>query len=908
MRIRFTLLLFLVFGMFSGRLAAQNNVGIGTSAPDASALLELSDKTKGFLVPRMTGAERTAISAPANGLLVFDITANCFFYYTTALGWQSLCQTGGGATGPQGNTGVQGNTGPTGPTGPQGAAGGAANTGATGPTGDTGPQGIQGLQGVTGNTGPTGSTGVQGLPGNTGPTGVNGLTGPTGAQGPAGTAANTGATGPTGVQGLQGSTGDTGPQGIAGNTGPQGNTGVTGAQGLMGPTGDTGPQGNTGVQGLQGIPGVTGATGNIGATGVAGPTGSTGVQGATGNTGAQGIAGPTGDTGPQGAVGLQGLQGITGNTGAQGVTGPTGNTGLQGNTGATGVQGPTGNTGVQGITGPTGDTGAQGNTGLQGPTGNTGIQGITGPTGNTGLQGPTGATGIQGITGSTGAQGITGSTGNTGAQGITGPTGATGVTGPNWTISNFAYNTDGSLNITTTAPQNLTTTAKTWLLSGNGATNPPTDFIGTTDAKDWVVKTNNTERMRVLSTGNVGIGIAAPTTLLEVSSGSAGDAVFGHSNNVGGYLGRETNFSIGIPAQTLNGAGVYANNPAAGYTSIFAQSSGAATVAASISYSDVWIANYNYVQNGMTGTNPPVVYAQLNITSTLLGGVKAAVRGYNTRAITGNPGWSTGGQFTAGAAGNTEDANGVMCFATGPGTGADPSGTYTANINLTGGGYFQGNNQYAYVALAGATNRKIIGLGSVSEIIPTANHGRVTLTAPESPEYWYTDYGTVILQNGFAHVEVDPILSDIIFVNAENPLRVFCTPVDMTDYNGVAVVNRSEKGFDLVELNGGKHSGTLDYQIVVKPKTNYGEGRFPQAPPPACIKAEKEPKTAKAANQLTGKQIYKWGADWEVYKYNPEESALIGDVITAGPNAGKIKLGKGKYGTALPADKKKLSE
>ncbi len=50
----------------------QNNTGIGTTAPHASSLLDLTSTDKGFLIPRMTGAQRTAISAPANGLLVYQ--------------------------------------------------------------------------------------------------------------------------------------------------------------------------------------------------------------------------------------------------------------------------------------------------------------------------------------------------------------------------------------------------------------------------------------------------------------------------------------------------------------------------------------------------------------------------------------------------------------------------------------------------------------------------------------------------------------------------------------------------------------------------------------------------------------------------------------------------------------------
>jgi len=141
-------------------LSAQNNVGIGTSVPDPSSILELQSTGKGFLAPRMTTAQRLAIASPAIGLIVYDTNVNCYFYYNGT--WNSLCS----AIGPTGATGAQGIQGVTGAQGIQGVTGA---TGAQGIQGNTGATGAQGIQGVTGNQGIAGTTGATGVTGATGP-------------------------------------------------------------------------------------------------------------------------------------------------------------------------------------------------------------------------------------------------------------------------------------------------------------------------------------------------------------------------------------------------------------------------------------------------------------------------------------------------------------------------------------------------------------------------------------------------------------------------------------------------------------------------------------------------------------------------------------------------------------------
>ncbi|AWI25625.1 hypothetical protein [Flavobacterium pallidum] len=56
-------------------------IGIGTTTPDASSILDIQSSTQGLLPPRMTTSQRTAIASPANGLVVFDTTLGSLYHY-----------------------------------------------------------------------------------------------------------------------------------------------------------------------------------------------------------------------------------------------------------------------------------------------------------------------------------------------------------------------------------------------------------------------------------------------------------------------------------------------------------------------------------------------------------------------------------------------------------------------------------------------------------------------------------------------------------------------------------------------------------------------------------------------------------------------------------------------------------
>jgi hypothetical protein len=67
-------LVFIIFLISQPMIFAQMGVNSTGVAPVNSAMLDISSTTKGFLMPRMTTAQRTAIVSPATGLTVYDLT------------------------------------------------------------------------------------------------------------------------------------------------------------------------------------------------------------------------------------------------------------------------------------------------------------------------------------------------------------------------------------------------------------------------------------------------------------------------------------------------------------------------------------------------------------------------------------------------------------------------------------------------------------------------------------------------------------------------------------------------------------------------------------------------------------------------------------------------------------------
>jgi hypothetical protein len=65
---------------------SQAQIGIGTNTPHASAQLDVSSTSKGFLPPRMTTLDRDAISSPATGLQIYNTDNKAIETFTGTAG------------------------------------------------------------------------------------------------------------------------------------------------------------------------------------------------------------------------------------------------------------------------------------------------------------------------------------------------------------------------------------------------------------------------------------------------------------------------------------------------------------------------------------------------------------------------------------------------------------------------------------------------------------------------------------------------------------------------------------------------------------------------------------------------------------------------------------------------------
>jgi hypothetical protein len=89
--VNFSLALIISMVLLQSSVFAQGtSVNTTGNPPDPSAIFDVSSNNQGMLMPRMTTAERNAITNPVEGLIIFNTTTKCFNFFKNSM-WFELC-------------------------------------------------------------------------------------------------------------------------------------------------------------------------------------------------------------------------------------------------------------------------------------------------------------------------------------------------------------------------------------------------------------------------------------------------------------------------------------------------------------------------------------------------------------------------------------------------------------------------------------------------------------------------------------------------------------------------------------------------------------------------------------------------------------------------------------------------
>lgn len=176
------------------------------------------------------------------------------------------------------------------------------------------------------------------------------------------------------------------------------------------------------------------------------------------------------------------------------------------------------------------------------------------------------------------------------------------------------------------------------------------------------------------------------------------------------------------------------------------------------------------------------------------------------------------GWFTLGAVGGVPEA-GKGITAGGEYVGIEGRSNYgfSTTIDRMGGLFYvsSGGGINAVATVGSVVDNvvyKIIGFGTVNTLVQDNEGKERIMAAPEAPEALFQDYGIGNLTNGYAKIDIDPVLTKNIRVDETHPMKVFIQLEG--DCKGVYVFNKTATSFEVKELQNGNSNVSFSYQIV----------------------------------------------------------------------------------------------
>ncbi|MEO8517001.1 MAG: hypothetical protein ABI426_09655 [Flavobacterium sp.] len=410
-----------------------------------------------------------------------------------------------------------------------------------------------------------------------------------------------------------------------------------------------------------------------------------------------------------------------------------------------------------------------------------------------------------------------------------------------------------------------------WSLTGNAGTTPGVNFIGTTDAKDLIIKTGvgGVERARILSNGHVLVNTttnnatSGTNNIFEVSTAVASeDAISGYANGAGG---------TGVFGQSNNttGVGLYANNTGGG-SALTSTVTGAASTPANTAAVFAQLDQTNTAGSqdvaGVIGLHLSKTLANGGYAGPLLSGGNSALGGVvgtlgsretssfansyffgvigdvlidnsffatiprRTGGVLGNNGSTTWGvlAYTNSAGTQYGTYAGTSASATAGGSGKT-SGTNQENNNIgmgINGGFMGGfvkGSQYGLISKGSEFGMYVNGNTITNKPIvqlTETNGKRIATYTSNSTTVDVNTRGKAKMANGTAFVPFDENFKATANLDEEN-LNINVTPMGTT--NGVYISQITKDGFYIKENNNGTSNTSINW-IAVSKRKGYEKG------------------------------------------------------------------------------------